>query len=158
MASLTVPLPPRLGIVTAAGHQAAVDAAVELLRSSKSLWPVDTGRSKRAWRRLGSGWNSQIFNPLRYASFVEALNGRPARKTLDRNRSILRRAARRALVIAPVGTRSDILDAFAARAVLEEQAELYSVYAALRAAQGRVPRIPAAVRALDRQLRRAATR
>jgi len=131
---------------------------VELLRGPNSLWPVDTGRSKRAWRRLGSGLGSQVFNPLRYASYVEALNGEPARKTLRRNRRVLRRAARRALVGAPTGTRRGILDAFAARAALEEQAELYEVYAALRAAQGRVPRVSAAARALDRELRRRATR
>ena len=162
MASLTVSLPPPAvaAATDADGYQNAADAAVTLLRGNRSLWPVDTGRSKRAWRRIGSGYSSEIFNPLRYASYVEALNRQPAETTLARNVARLVEAARQpSMFAAPEGTRAGILEAFLRRAALETAEDVYGQYAQLRRVTGRrAPRIPAAFRAQDRRIRRLATR
>ena len=46
------------------------------LRGPSSLWPVDTGRSKRAWRyQRGSGQTITDICGVEYASFVEARTG-----------------------------------------------------------------------------------
>ena len=121
MAALTVPLPAEI-VALAAGQpaavQAAVDEAVRILRSpTLSLWPVNTGRSRRAWRRLGSGATSRIFNPLSYASFIERRKS-PAKRTLARHAAKLRAAAMRAargetsLSVSPrkLGTVNQMLD------------------------------------------------
>lgn len=79
MAALTVRLPSSVeAAASTAGplvYQAVVDEAVDTLKGSDSLWLVDTGRSKRAFRRTGSGYSSRVYNPVRYASFVEGKNG-----------------------------------------------------------------------------------
>lgn len=143
--------------------QAVVDAAVDLLKGGSSDWPVDTGRSKRAWRRIGSGLSSEVHNPVRYAAAVEGKNGYPARNTLDNNSSYLM-----SIVEEQVPARSTeqlqlehvrtIRRAAATRQVLEGQVGLRSLYVeALAANHGRV-RIPGSIRRLDRRIRRRAAR
>ena len=85
MATITVPLPARVQsfIRTPEDQEIACDAAVRLLKAPGSLWPVATGRSKGAWRCVGSGFNRRVNNPVFYSSYVEAQNGRPARATLN---------------------------------------------------------------------------
>ena len=150
MASLKLQLPSGVRARTAAGHQAAVNEAVLILRGPDSLWPVDTGRSKRAWRVIGSGWGATIFNPLRYASFVEKRGGwrhgrrtgpNPAKRTLRRNVKKLNKAALVGTAlpgsIEAGSTRPDILSAFLARATIEADETLYSTYLAIAVRQNR---------------------
>ena len=164
MAALELSLPSSIRAVAAtpAAWQNAVDAAVRLLRGPRSLWPVDTGRSKRAWRRLGSGLQSIIYNPLSYASYVEGRNGRPAERTLRNNVGTIRRAARETLTATrqeiQVEGRLGVLTAAAARERLEQGADLYSLFAANRNLRGRAPRIPRRIRDLEARLRRRASR
>ena len=95
MPALAVPLPKsinRLVLRYPAAREAVVDEAVRILRSRRSLWPVATGRSIRAFRRTGTGSAARIYNPVRYASYVEARN-KPAERTLERFKSRLRTTA-----------------------------------------------------------------
>lgn len=167
MGALTVALPDRVDASARnAGpdaYQKVVDAAVDILKSGASRWPVDTGRSKRAFRRTGSGFSSRVYNPVRYASFVEGKMRDPAKKTLAASVSRLLRVAADA---SPARSReenqrrhaAELVRAFTARQVLEDVTDLRGYYvAALRRNRGRV-RIPASVRALDRRIRRRASR
>lgn len=72
MSPIAVPLPSRIrrAARTPAQWEAAVDLAVAELRSTRSRWPFDTGRSLRAFRRIGSGFASVIWQPARYASYI----------------------------------------------------------------------------------------
>ena len=161
MPSITIPLPARIQRLTATNgmaRQNAVDEAIRLLRGPRSLWPVDTGRSKRAWRRLGSGLSSQIFNPLRYASYVERFSRRSARRTLQANQNALREAAQRTTIQEPDSTRAGILEAFSRRAILEQDEGVRNLYVAALLTQRRgPPRISAIIRRLDQRIRREAT-
>ena len=90
MGSLTVQLPSviRAGVRdNEEDYERACIAAAKVLRGPTSLWPVSTGRSKRAWRTVGKGFRCRIFNPLTYASFVEA--GYPNPDTKDRAKDTL---------------------------------------------------------------------
>ena len=167
MGALAVPLPSRVERdARAAGptaYQKVVDAAVDVLKGGGSRWPVDTGRSKRAFRRTGSGFGSRVYNPVSYASFVEAKNSNPAKKTLAK-------ATQRLIKVAadstPARTREqlqeqhagELVRAFTARQILEDAVDLRKLYvASLRRNRGRV-RIPRAVSQLDRRIRRRASR
>lgn len=62
--------------------------AVKVLRGPSSIWPVKTGRSKRAFRFT---WDAgarrvTIINSVSYAVYVEGRMGQPARATLLRAR------------------------------------------------------------------------
>ena len=163
----SVPLPPpRVDRYTRnrpKAREAAVDEAVDLLTGPSSRWPVDTGRSKRAFRRSGSGTSSRVYNPVRYASFVEAQMSRPAYRTLTSNEERLMRAARRAESRSR-GERSQqsadrIIAARNRRAAAEEEAGIYDLYEANLARAGRrAPPIPRAIRQVDEEVRRAANR
>ena len=166
MASLTVPLPAGVQPRTARQQQNAANEAVKILRGPQSLWPVDTGRSKRAWRVIGSGRTARVFNPVRYASFVEARGGKdtgpyPARRTLERHVGRIRRAMGSAHEVRAGSTRPGIVAAAQRRAALEQEAGLYDIYLALANRQnrrGRGPlRRPASLRALERRIRERAT-
>ena len=111
MADLVVPLPRQARLAagrSAAAHQAAVDESVAALKAPGSAWPVDTGRSKRAWRRLGSGNEAEIYNPVPYASF----HRRAAVRTLNRAAGRIVRAARS---LAPTAAERDPVSAFVRR-------------------------------------------
>ena len=167
--ALTMPLPPRAEQAARRSPQAraaAVDAAVAALKSASSHWPVDTGRSKRAWRRVGTGNSSRIYNPLHYASYVEDQQDQPARRTLNAAEPKLVRAAR--LAAGPEATSSErsalhlleIRRATAARERLEDAEGVYRLYADVFTAAGsrRGPLIPASIRLVDRLIRRRASR
>lgn len=170
MPALRVELPRRVQatVRTAAGWAAAVDEAVEMLRSRQSRWPVDTGRSKRAWRRTGEGWSASVYNPLSYSSYVEAQNRSPVRRTLEANSARLIRAARAvelnpslAQTAAERRTRGlqEVRRAAAARERIEAADGQYRRYLDLfRAAGRRGPRIPGRLRAIDRRIRIEASR
>lgn len=96
--SFTMTLPPRVErevIGYPLIRQIIVDAAVDLLRGPKSLWPVATGFSKNRFQRRGSRGSSLVFNSAPYAKYVELRNNRPARRTLRRNQRSLVTMARR---------------------------------------------------------------
>ena len=165
MADLEVPLPAAVrGLAQRSpdAYQNVVDAAVRLLRGPRSLWPVDTGRSKRAWRRIGSGYSSVVYNPLHYASFVEDQQGRPAARTLQRFVGVLRRAARNVLTETDAERQAEALlgirTAVAARERLEADRGVLSRYFELYLVRGRAPLIPRGLRIIDRQIRRRASR
>ena len=166
---LAVPLPPRVERAiggSGPAREAAVDEAVHLLQGPDSEWPVDTGRSKRAWRRIGRGNRATLYNPVSYAAPVEARNGRPARRTLAKHAGRLAavaQAARQTGVGGAAATERTlehlerILRAYAARGRYEEAAGVLDLYMAELARQGRrSPRIPKHLRLLDRKIRRRA--
>ena len=97
MSAVALSLPPsvqrRVRPLGARAYEAAVDAGVKAIREG-SRWPVDTGRSLRAWRRTGSGYSSRLYNPVSYASYVEGKGG-PAASTLRSSTSKMIAAARR---------------------------------------------------------------
>lgn len=52
------------------------NAGAEMLNRTKSRTPVDTGALKATWnvqpaRKVGSGWELVIRNPMHYASYIE---------------------------------------------------------------------------------------
>ena len=169
MGALAVPLP---NVVETAArrlgpraYEAVVDEAVRLLKSPASLWPVDTGRSKRAFRRTGTGFQSRVYNPVRYASYVEEQNRRPAARTLAANTTRLVVAAGRPSLVSPTATeraaehRQNLVRSLAARERLEADQRLYERYVTLYLSRGPVSpvRITATVRALDRRIRERAS-
>ena len=168
MSAVALSLPPsvqrRVRPLGARAYEAAVDAGVKAIREG-SRWPVDTGRSLRAWRRTGSGYSSRLYNPVSYASYVEG-KGSPAASTLRSSTSKMIAAARRhANTQSPrVNERAaerglEVLRAAAARARGEEQEQLYLLFLEQRRLQGRrAPRIPARIRLLDRRIRQRAAR
>lgn len=162
MAALVLPLPPtveRVLIVNPEGRQAAVDAAVRALRGSRSLWPVDTGRSKRAWRRLGSGERSMVYNPLSYTSYVEAQNGNPGALTLRRHAAGISASALSTVRIESRPHDTEIRRAARERERIETDEDLYAQYLANRRRLGRrAPPIPRRLRDIDRRIRREASR
>lgn len=84
-------------------YQWAVDIAAALLRSkSGTTVPVDTGRLRRSFRRKGSGFNSVIWNPVKYASYCEdgipqPLTRRGVELTLNVNAPIILARLRRSV-------------------------------------------------------------
>lgn len=154
-------------------RQRVVDEAVRILRGRRSLWPIRTGRSIRGFRRSGSGATSRIFNPVRYASYVEEQNRRPAERTIARARGRLEALARR-LRDATVRRGRDTDRALDARAAVIRAAqirrdveisnELYQEYLlnllAFRRSRRdgtlRNPPIPRQLRELDERLLRVA--
>ena len=81
----------RWAVLSGDGREAACDIGVNALRGPDSRWPVDTGRSKRAWQRLGNQSTSRIHNPAFYASYAE--QGIPSPRTRGAARRTLARAA-----------------------------------------------------------------
>ena len=169
MPAIAVPLPrsvERLVSEYPAAREAVVDLAVEILRSRSSLWPVQTGRSIRAFRRSGSGATSRVYNPVSYASYVEA-RGKPAERTLRRSKGRLERLAREVRQ-RPRARRTDaertleatqnIIRALATRRRWEEANAVYNLYLEQRRAQGRAPRIPRWLRLLRARIEREANR
>lgn len=165
MPAVYVPLPAPARLAagrSGVAFEAVVDEAVRILKGPRSRWPVDTGRTKRAWRRIGSGLNSQIYNPLHYASYVER-RGRPAARTLQLALPRLLVAARRG---APLTARrrsgeslEDVLVAQKLRQLGETERRLYrQYYRRYREQRRRAPTIAAATRELDRLLRIQASR
>ncbi|MDE0004598.1 MAG: hypothetical protein OXQ29_18060 [Rhodospirillaceae bacterium] len=176
MAALVVLLPRSVERLVD-GHpgvrQRVVDEAVRILRGRRSLWPIRTGRSIRGFRRTGSGADSRIYNPVRYASYVEEQNRRPAERTLRAARSRLEALARR-LRDATARRDRDTGRALDARAAIIRAAEirrdveisndLYQEYLVnllafrRRRRDGtlRNPPIPRALRELDERLLRLA--
>jgi len=106
MAAIVLLLPPR--VVAYIGtlpprrrgraNMAAVDEGVRLLKAPASRWPVDTGRSKRAFYRSGTGINAKIRNPTSYASYVEAKTSK-GRRTLAAGVRQMLQAARDAAAL-----------------------------------------------------------
>ena len=167
--ALFMPLPTRAEQAARRSPQAraaAVDAGVAALKAPSSWWPVDTGRSKRAWRRIGTGNSSRIYNPLHYASYAEDQSNQAARRTLNAAEPKLVRAAR--LATGPETSRQErsalhlleIRRAGAARERLEDAEGVYQLYADVFTAAGsrRGPLIPASIRLIDRLIRRRASR
>ena len=170
MAALSLPLPTRAEAIaqrSGEARAAACDRGVDALRGRNSRWPVDTGRSKRAWQRVGNEATSEIFNPLHYASFVE--DGIPNKRTRNAGRRTLNAAEPQIVRAARAGpgsaaaersalSREAILQAAAARERLEEEQKLYDQYVANLEKRGlRAPTIPASIRDLDRRIRQAAS-
>ena len=157
---LTVRLPPavdRIARTSPAAREAACDAAVKALKAARSQWPVDTGRSKRAWRRLGRGSTSRVYNPVNYAKYIEA--GTPSRqtrraaaRTLFQASPALQRAARSQRRSSASQRRTEhrryIERAAKGRQARETSAELYLRYAAERGRRRRSSRLRAFERAL----------
>lgn len=160
MATLTLDLPAAVArrMPDAAAYEAAVDAMINVLRDKAAgKWPVDTGRSLRAWRRIGSGYASQAFNPLRYASFA-AKRARwrwPAGNNPRLIQAGLAAAGRELRTRA--GTRSGILSAARRRREIETAMGRYRTYLehviATDQRRRRPVRIPAWLRAADREIR-----
>ena len=80
-------------------HEVAVQSA-KTLRGNRSLWPVDTGRSKRGFYVAAN--SSVIRNRAPYAVYVERLGrtragARPAQRTVQREFSRIVRRANRGL-------------------------------------------------------------
>lgn len=169
MPALAVPLPKSINRLVArypAAREAVVDEAVRVLRSRSSFWPVATGRSIRAFRRSGSGSSSRVYNPVRYASYVEARN-KPAERTLQRFRDRLRRVAlearndpniRRSEADRAQEATLNIIRAAAARQRWQEANALYELYLEQYSVQGRAPRIPRWLRRLSARIAREANR
>ena len=167
--TLTLPLPPaveRAASRSGPARAAACDAGVRALRGSASRWRVDTGRSKRAWRRIGTGPTSRVFNPLHYARYLE--DGIPdpssaglGAATLHDAAPQMTSAARSALATETsrsarsAESRAGIRRARTERARIEIDEELYERYLANFEARGRLraPNIPAAIREQDRLIR-----
>ena len=153
----------RWAVLSGDGREAACDIGVNALRGPDSRWPVDTGRSKRAWQRLGNQSTSRIHNPAFYASYAEQGIPSPrtrgaARRTLARAAPRMRRAAQRSglVTVDRAGeSRADIIAAGRRRQRAERDAQLFQEYWLNWLDRGGVPgpRIPAAVRMLDRALR-----
>ena len=151
----------------ALAQESVMDEAVRVMRGPSSFWPVATGRSKRAWRVTGSGLFSRLYNPTRYASFVEASPHiqprQPARATLRRFARRLVRAARRGQPLTGQQRRQDrrlaILEAAGVRQQLEEVLSVRErLFVPLRRRQRGVVRTPREVRELQRAISQVAAR
>ena len=170
MGALAVPLPKsvlRLVATSPYAREKVIDEAVHILRSRNSLWPVKTGRSIRGFRRTGSGGTSRIYNPVRYASYVERRNRQPAVRTLMKYRDRLVAVAKKARTtpgkrLTPADRQQQqllsLIRSFAAQRNEEQFTALYSLYLAEYKKNGRAPRIPKWLQLYDLQLRRAAQR
>ena len=157
---LTIGLPAnveRVARTSPAAREAACDAAVRALKAPRSQWRVDTGRSKRAWRRLGSGRTSRVYNPVNYARYLE--DGVPSRqtrglaaRTLAQASPALLRAARSKRQSSTAQRRARhrkyIQRAAKGRQARETSSELYRQYAAERGRARRSSRLRAFERAL----------
>ena len=106
MGTLTLALPARVSALSRifpSVHEAGVREAVRVLRGIDSRWPSESGESKAAWRVRGSGSFAQIYNPKRYASFVEAGYPNPktrnlGKQTLEENSGRIFKVMRRAFL------------------------------------------------------------
>ena len=167
MPAVVVPLPAVVerAIRTPKQREAACEAAVQVLKSGRSLWPVDTGRSKRAWAVSGRGSRARVRNPTFYSSYVEARNGRPAAKTLSRYSSLLLAAvdigAVRGAAVRSQHAQARLRSNLNARIDAEAATGLYERFLQLAALQGRRKlgvRETAELRRLRRRIREETTR
>ena len=90
-------LVPELGAVPADGLQVAGDQAVQELKRRISLWPVDSGRSKRGFYAEVRGGEVIILNRLDYAYYVE--DGTPNGRTRNAAERTLKAPAARKRII-----------------------------------------------------------
>ena len=168
MGALAVPLPPKVEQAVRRyprARELSCDIGVRSLKGSNSRWPVDTGRSKRAFRRTGTLGTSRIYNPVSYASFVEARNDQPAKETLRSSQAAMLTAVRKEK-LKPTSSPTDvvrqqehflnILNAYAKRGTLEANRSLLELYKVQYSKLGRAPKIPKYLRDLDRRIRRIA--
>ncbi len=77
--------------------QAAADQAAQELKRQISRWPIDSGRSKAAFTGRVRNGEPQLYNPLRYTSYVE--RGIPASRTRGAARRTLATPAARKRII-----------------------------------------------------------
>lgn len=151
--------------VSPAAHEAACDAAVRALKSAASKWPADTGRSKRAWRVVGSGYGAVIYNPLDYSEFYRDAGERTLAAAVGRIRAAAKKAADIASPLRPktaVQRRNEALaEVLRAAAKRESDAKALAVYDMFRENQKRQrgirnPKMIAALSVMRRRIRRMA--